>query len=426
MTNTVTASNTQNSSTRQSHGAIFAKVLDGRKQPIRGLWLRNGRYYARLNVEDLRTGKKKSRRIPLLDKDSRPIESIPEARELLNRLRIERADNTLPMLQQNPKLAEYIESYLQSIGAGQGAKKPGTVAKERSALKRWKRKFGELRLNQIRRFHVHSFMDERLHAGMSPRTVNLDVIALRNVLNRAIEEQRIRQLPMDGMKPLKTTSVRRPFFNAADLDKLCQAAFLTKKNPAKKTAEDPARVPVTKNAQEFIDYIRLLAYSGARRNEALVLRWHDVDFQTQQLTIGAEGDTKNRTGRVVDFNPKLKAHLLDMHRRRQPDSQWIFPSPQRGERDVAAKTFQISLAMVRDNAGVPELREFHFHDCRHHFISLCVMSGVDFMTIAAWVGHRDGGVLIGKVYGHLANEHRKRMAGQVVFDPTVLAAPAAA
>jgi hypothetical protein len=28
------------------HLARFAKVCDGRKQPIRGLWKRNGRYYA--------------------------------------------------------------------------------------------------------------------------------------------------------------------------------------------------------------------------------------------------------------------------------------------------------------------------------------------------------------------------------------------
>jgi len=46
-----------------------------------------------------------------------------------------------------------------------------------------------------------------------------------------------------------------------------------------------------------------------------------------------------------------------------------------------------------------------------------VMSGIDFMTIAAWVGHKDGGVLIGKVYGHLANEHRKAMAGRMNFEP---------
>jgi len=36
---------------RRSHVATFAKVSDGRKQPIRGLWIRGERYYARLKVE---------------------------------------------------------------------------------------------------------------------------------------------------------------------------------------------------------------------------------------------------------------------------------------------------------------------------------------------------------------------------------------
>lgn len=54
--------------------------------------------------------------------------------------------------------------------------------------------------------------------------------------------------------------------------------------------------------------------------------------------------------------------------------------------------------MVRGKAGMPN---FWFRDLRHHFISMCVMSGIDFMTIAGWVGHKDGGVLIGRVYGHL-------------------------
>jgi integrase len=62
-----------------------------------------------------------------------------------------------------------------------------------------------------------------------------------------------------------------------------------------------------------------------------------------------------------------------------------------------------------------------FHDLRHYFISMCVMSGIDFMTIAQWVGHQDGGVLIGKVYGHLLPEHRQRMAEKVVFSPVIVA-----
>jgi len=166
------------------------------------------------------------------------------------------------------------------------------------------------------------------------------------------------------------------------------------------------------------DYIKLLAYSGARRNEALGLRWPDVDFERGQLTIGTSGDTKNRTARVVDFNPKLNAHLLDMRKRCAPDSEWLFPSPQRGQKDLGARSFQESLRLVRERAGMPG---FHFHDCRHHFISMAVMSGVDFMTIAAWVGHRDGGVLIGRVYGHLANEHRKAMGERMNFGPVAVA-----
>jgi hypothetical protein len=38
------------------------------------------------------------------------------------------------------------------------------------------------------------------------------------------------------------------------------------------------------------------------------------------------------------------------------------------------------------------------------------MAGLDFMTIASWLGRSDGGVLVGKVYGHLTDAHKRRMA----------------
>jgi hypothetical protein len=38
------------------------------------------------------------------------------------------------------------------------------------------------------------------------------------------------------------------------------------------------------------------------------------------------------------------------------------------------------------------------------------MGGLDFMTIAHWLGHSDGGILVGKIYGHLADAHKARMA----------------
>ena len=414
-TATSTTSTEQNVG-RQTHEAMFSKVLDGRKQPVRGLWERNGRYYAQLTVENPITGVKKVRRVPLVDKDGVPAATAAQAIAELKRLQTKRADNDLGTVGRTPKFADYAARYLDFISCGQGAKKPGTVDKERSTLGLWTEHLGGLRVDQVKRVHVNRFVERRLKAGLSPRTANLDIIAMRNVLKRAVDVGLIQRLPTEGLRPLKTTVRKRPLFGPAELEKLCVGAFQTRKNEVGEV------VAVTKNAQEFVDYVKLLAYCGARRNEALALRWPDVDFEREQLTIGASGDTKNRTARVVDFNAKLKAHLLDMNARRAPDSEWLFPSPQRGQKDLGARSFQESLKLVRNHAKMPG---FHFHDCRHHFISMAVMSGVDFMTIAAWVGHRDGGVLIGRVYGHLANEHRKAMADRINFGPaTVPLSPA--
>jgi hypothetical protein len=37
------------------------------------------------------------------------------------------------------------------------------------------------------------------------------------------------------------------------------------------------------------------------------------------------------------------------------------------------------------------------------------------MTIAQWAGHQDGGILIGKVYGHLNDAHKVATARRLTF-----------
>ena len=64
------------------------------------------------------------------------------------------------------------------------------------------------------------------------------------------------------------------------------------------------------------------------------------------------------------------------------------------------------MKLVRSHAKLPTVS---IHDLRHLFCSFCVMAGIDFMTIAAWLGHKDGSILIGKVYGHLLDERRQKI-----------------
>ena len=136
------------------------------------------------------------------------------------------------------------------------------------------------------------------------------------------------------------------------------------------------------------------------------------------MTIGGDGDSKGGKARAVNFTPELAALLREMHAGRQPDSSYLFPGPRRGARDVPAHELENPFRFVRVAAGLPWVG---FHDFRHFFASQCVMAGVDYMTIAAWLGHRDGGVLVGKVYGHLSDSHKSRMAAGL----TLLAPPRA-
>jgi integrase len=396
----------------QNHVASFAKVLDGRKQPVRGLWERNGRFYAQISVEDFSTGLKRVRRLPLVNTEGNPVESVAQAITEINRLRTHRSEDTLPKLGRTPAFADYADAYLSQVKAG-NEKKASTIKKEETALAMWKKHLGGIRLDKIRPAHVAAMMNKRLASGMSKRTAKLDVIALRNVLKQARDvDELIQDLPVPpGLnRKLKSTTPKRELFTPAELEKLCAAAMAKKED----------KTPVTKNGVQFCDYVRLMAYSGARRNEALALRWADVDFQGGKLTIerqaggedGKDETTKNADGRTVDFNSALKKHLLEMKTRRAPDSQWLFPSPQRGDKDIHAMSFRESLELARAHV---KLRQVGFHDLRHHFISYCVMSGIDYMTIAKWVGHKDGGILIGKVYGHLAETHTKEQAQRVNF-----------
>jgi len=420
--------NSQLSVVKPHRGEAYQRVFDGRKKRIRGLWKRNDRYYAQLSVRDPDTGRLAVRRVALLDeKTQQPVATAAAAKEALDRLKIKRADDSLPVLKRCPRLQDYVKAYEDHLAAMPDKKRPATVAKEKSILARWvKHLGGDLRLNQIAKVHIRGFQELRQQKGASARTVNIDLIVLRGLLKMALQEGLIQRLPMDGLRPLRHVAKKRMLVTFAEI----QSVWLAAAQPAYQQGELLPKGEVgqpLKNAVQFTDYLKLLAFSGARRNEGLALQWQrDVSFERRQLTIGADGLAKNHKARVVDFNPELEALLKDMATRRAPDSLWLFPSPQRGEEDRPAKTFKETLNLARTYAARehPHLARFGFHDCRHFFISMCVMGGIDFMTIAEWVGHADGGVLIGKVYGHLAAEHRRKMADKLVLGVSTAASPA--
>jgi integrase len=149
------------------------------------------------------------------------------------------------------------------------------------------------------------------------------------------------------------------------------------------------------------DLCELLAYSGCRLSEATARTWDDVNIALNNFTAtGGERGTKNHEARTLPLFPALEVFLLRL-RAGLPKS----PEPT----DCIAKIDNAKKA-ITSACKKSKLPHFHHHSPRHFFCSNAIEAGVDFKIIAGWLGHKDGGSLVARTYGHLRDEHSAAMA----------------
>lgn len=372
-------STTKGSQDKVSHAPSFKPVFDSRKRKVKGLITRNGRFYAQMRVP-VASGSSKAVRLAL--ESTRLDAAIGE----LEKLRTEKRSGTIHLPGHRPQFLELVEQY--KVSAVFLSKKANTRRNETLALKRLVEHLGGTRIDWIKEAALTSFRDIRAKDGVSNRTINIDVGAFNNVMRYAMDSGLIK-IPPKVKKLKESKPTRRPLLTREQIDAIL------------------AHSGASKNKIQFQLYVSFLVATGTREQEALKVRKTDVDMVRGVVRIGADGDTKNSQGRDIQFNASLRVVLRELLDALPEDTQWLFPSPQRGEKDIHAKTFKESLRLVRNAAGLPWVG---FHDFRHYFASQGVMAGLDYMTISKWLGHQDGGMLVGKVYGHLNDSHQRTAA----------------
>ena len=226
--------------------------------------------------------------------------------------------------------------------------------------------------------------------SLAPQTYNIEAETLRLMLSYARDTLRILiDNPAESIKRRKPKAVERLIPSKEDFRQLVTSLRSGHRSTG-----------------EAADFIEFLAYSGTRQAEAAAARWRDVNFDRGNLTItgGVEG-TKNHQHRIIPLFPPLRRLLNDIRGRKKPfaEEDQIF--------GIGDALLQLQRACKR--LGLPR---YGHHSMRHFFCSNCIEAGVDFLTLSRWLGHSDGGVLVGKTYGHLRQEHSTAMAKRITFD----------
>lgn len=355
-------------------GKPFVRVVDPYTGcRVRALWRRGRLYYAQLSVPTP-DGKRKVRKIRLRGR------SLAQARRAIETLRVERDRGRVVVAgADSPRFSDVRAAYQ---ARGRTHKAPDTRRNEDFHLRLFETAWPAMRIEQIQLRHVNAYVADR-----RPRTcaaaVNNELATLRAVLRHAASEGHSVMDPR-LVRNLPQPRPARRLLDRAEIDRVVEAL----------------RAQRTPTSRQAADMVLFMAFSGARYRETLDVRWDDVDLGRGLLTLGASGHSKSRRARAVNMNPAL-IELLPQITRRSP---LVFPLAQRsmGVREAIWR--------ARAAAGVPW---FTPHLLRHWFVSQCVMGGIDYMTIARWAGHRDGGVLIGRVYGHLTDQHARAAAGRL-------------
>ena len=272
------------------------------------------------------------------------------------------------------------------------ALKPSSALRREQCFKQIYPFFKGLTIRNIQRQHCERWLKER-SPQLAAMSLNRELELMRSVFNYAVKLGLILNNPAADLQRRRVVQAKIQIPTRDQFKRLVAAI-----------RESDGRTASKAKAKPGADLVELLAYSGCRLNEATSLRWREIDFDKNALTItGGERGTKNRETRIIPMTTALRAHLEKL----MSNQAWQ-PDDYVSQIGSAKKCLQTACRRLGTT-------QFTHHDFRHFFATTCIEAGVDIPTVSRWLGHKDGGALAMRVYGHLRMDHSVLAAAKVSF-----------
>jgi len=270
--------------------------------------------------------------------------------------------------------------------------KASTVRRRDTCIKNLAPFFAGVSARNITIRHCERWLTERA-SKIAPQTMANELNALRPIFAYAVKNGIMLSNPAADIR--RTKAVQKPMVipTRQQFHRLIETI-----------RQSDGHQDSQQKAKPGADLVELLAYSGCRIAEATALTWANVDFNAGTLEVrGGVDGTKNHEVRTIPITDALRGLLLRLQVERKPK-----PS----DRIMPIDRAHTCLRTASRRLGYPL---FSHHDFRHFFATTCIEAGVDVPTVSRWLGHKDGGALAMRVYGHLRQEHSFSMAKRVAF-----------
>ena len=238
---------------------------------------------------------------------------------------------------------------------------------------------GNTLLETITSADIDDYQAERLD-DVKPGSLKREFNVLKAVLNMAVNAGRLAAVPVFPKLTVNDARVR----------------WLSKGEEDDLLAESPPWLT---------DLLTFYLHTGARKGEALGLRWDEVDFDSGKRGVVRLMRTKNDDPRSIPMTLRVREILERLNEVRPAGQMRVFLWPSRYDVDEATKMgdlvpigdFKKTFAEVVKRAGI---EDFTLHDTRHTFASRLVMKGQPLLAVSKLLGHKS--IQMTMRYAHLA------------------------
>ena len=265
-------------------------------------------------------------------------------------------------------------------------------------------KLGNYYLNELNHKVIQDFLLELSkngrkdnNGGLAEKTIKDIAIIIKGSIKKGINEDKIKHIELT--------------FNYPKDNKENKLYVLTKREQNKITNY------VLENINSKNIGLLISLYSGIRIGELCALRWEDVDFKKNSLTINKTiqrvyiKDKDKNISKVIITTPKTKnanreipinKDFLEILKKIKSDKKnYILTG---NEKYIEPRTYRKYFNKVLDEL---KIKHFNFHSLRHTFATNCISLGVDYKTVSELLGHANVNITL-NLYVHPRYSQKKK------------------
>ena len=369
------------------------------------LTVKNGKYYAVLNVYE--NGKRKKKWIC----SGLPEKGNKRKAEAFLREKLAEYERMEGIVQTDTSFSDYVRVWLDHIARTvdkvtlQGYKSLADT----HILPYFDDAGTKLDHKTIQRYMDMKFTSGRRDGkgGLSPRSLRLHKNIIAQTLDLAVRNKLSQSNPCQFVVLPQCERYESQFYTEIQLKALFSAL-----------KDDP-----------ILPMVRITAWYGLRRSELLGLQWDSLDLEAGTMTIRhtvskvtevvAKDKTKNASSRrtfpltpeAVEIFTKAKEQEKRnraMFGREYQENPYVFKWPD--GHPYSPDYISHHFAKVLKRHGLPHIR---FHELRHSCASMLINMGFTLKDVQEWLGHSDI-KMTANVYSHLDNARKNTIAAMLM------------